>query len=84
MFEATIKLDKKGRIIIPKKIRESAQLTKDSNLSIRSDGKTIILEVSKPIADKYYGTVPIENWPDDIDNYLADEVLKQWKRKDTT
>ena len=84
MLEATAKIDKKGRIIIPKKIRESVQLTKDSNLCIRSEGKTIILEVSEPIADKYYGIVPIKNWPDDIDKYLVTEVLKQWKRHHDT
>ena len=84
MLETTVKMDKKGRVIIPKKIRETIQLTTDSNLSIKSDGKTITLQVSEPIADKYYGIVPIKNWPDDLDNYLATEVLKQWKQQDTT
>lgn len=83
MLETTTKIDKKGRIIIPKKIRETIQLTTDSNLCIKTDGKTITLTISEPLADKYYGIVQIENWPDDIDKYLATEVLKQWKQHDT-
>lgn len=42
-------LDKYGRVIIPKKLRELLGITANTNLSIREEGNRIIIE---PIVDK--------------------------------
>ena len=84
MVETTAKLDEKGRIRIPRKIREAAQLAEGSCVNIKAEGKTIIKEVSEPIADKYYGIVQVEKWPEDIDEYAKTEMHKRWKRRVTT
>ena len=81
----TVKMDEKGRIIVPKRIRKAAQLKKGSYLNIRSKGKTVILEAAEPVADKYFGLVKITNWPKnlDLDEYAV-EVEKKWRKQNGT
>jgi len=83
MVETTVKLDEKGRIRIPRKIREAAQLAQGSCVIIKAEGKTIIIKASEPIADKYYGLVHVENWPQDIGQYGKTEIQKRWKQRVT-
>lgn len=83
MVETTAKLDEKGRVRIPRKIREAAELSEGSCVSIKAEGKTIIIEASKPVADKYYGVFHVENWPRDLDEYTAEVMQKRWKQRGT-
>jgi len=83
MVETTAKFDDKGRIRIPRKIREAAQLAEGTCVNIKAEGKTIIIEASEPIADKYYGIVHIEKWPEDLREYAQSEMQKRWKQRDT-
>lgn len=32
------------------------------------------------IADKYYGAVKVEKWPEDLDEYAKSEMQKRWKK----
>ena len=85
MSETTVKMDDKGRIIIPRRIRIAAQLKGGSYLNIRSKGKTVILEVAEPVADKYFGIVKVTKWPKDLDlDEYAVEVEKKWRKQNTT
>jgi len=85
MSETTIKMDKKGRIIIPKRIRKAAQLKEGSYINIRSKGKTVIIEASEPVADKYFGIIKVTKWPEnlDLDEYVV-EVKKKWRNQNVT
>ena len=85
MAETTVKMDEKGRIIIPKQIRKSAQLKEGTSMSIKLKGKTIILEPIEPVADKYFGAFKVTNWPEnlDLDEYLV-EVKEKWRKKNGT
>jgi AbrB family looped-hinge helix DNA binding protein len=83
MVETTAKLDEKGRIRIPKKIREAAQLKEGSYVNIKAKGKTIIIELAEPVADKYYGAFKVEKWPEDIDEFVAEVMQKRWKQQGT-
>jgi AbrB family looped-hinge helix DNA binding protein len=84
MIETTAKLDEKGRLRIPRKIREATQLSEGSCVNIKTDGKTIILEASEPIADKYYGAFQVEKWPENLQDYAHTEMQKRWKQRSTT
>ncbi|MCW4044524.1 MAG: AbrB/MazE/SpoVT family DNA-binding domain-containing protein [Candidatus Bathyarchaeota archaeon] len=77
MSVTTAKVDEKGRIIIPKKIRKTTNLKKGSAVTIKTKGKTIIIEPLEPVADKYYGAFKIDKWPANIDEFTV-EVTKQW------
>ena len=77
MTETTVKVDKKGRVIIPKNIRKTAKLKEGSYVNIKTKGKSIIIEPTEPVADKYYGAFKITQWPEDIDEFTV-EVMQKW------
>jgi AbrB family looped-hinge helix DNA binding protein len=79
----TVKMDDKGRIIIPRRIREAAQLKEGSYINISSKGKTIVIEPVEPVADKYFGVFKVTNWPEDLDEYVV-EVEGKWRKKSAT
>jgi AbrB family looped-hinge helix DNA binding protein len=72
-----VKVDQKGRIIIPRDIRETSNLKEGSCLTMRTEGKTIIIEPIEPVADKYYGAFKITKWPENMDEFIV-EVIKKW------
>lgn len=77
MSNTTVKVDEKGRIIIPKNIREAAELKEGSYVTIKSKGKIIIMERLEPVADKYYGAFKVTKWPENMDEFIV-EVIKKW------
>lgn len=77
MSSATVKVDEKGRIIIPKNIRETANLKGGNYLTIKAEGKTITMERLEPIADRYFGTFKVTKWPENIDEFIV-EAIKEW------
>jgi len=83
MGETTAKVDEKGRVMIPKSIREAAKLKEGSYVSIKAKGKTIIMEATEPVADKYYGAFKIANWPEDMDEFI-EEMMQKWWIKSAT
>ena len=77
MSSTTIKVDEKGRVIIPKGIRENAKLKEGDYVTIKTEGKKIIMEPLEPIAEKYYGAFKVTKWPENIDEFIV-EVIKTW------
>jgi AbrB family looped-hinge helix DNA binding protein len=77
MNNTTVKVDEKGRIMIPKNIREAAKLKEGSYVTIKSKGKIIIMEPLEPVADKYYGAFKVTKWPENMDEFIV-EVIKKW------
>ncbi len=83
MSSTTVKVDEKGRIIIPKSIRKITNLKEGSCLSIKAEGKTIIIEPIEPVADKYYGAFKIAKWPENIDEFIVEVIKKWWTNQPT-
>ena len=77
MSDTAAKVDEKGRVIIPKNIRKTAQLKKGSYVRIKTKGRNIILEPIDPVADKYCGAFKITKWPEDLDEFVV-EVMQKW------
>ena len=77
MSSTTVKVDEKGRVIIPKNVRETANLKEGSYLTIKTKGKTIIMEPLEPVADKYFGAFKVTKWPENLDEFVV-EVIKKW------
>lgn len=72
------KVDKKGRILLKKELRERIGIKEESNVKIKVvDGK-IIIEPLESIADKYFGIFHIDRWPEDLDNFVV-EIIKKWR-----
>jgi AbrB family looped-hinge helix DNA binding protein len=69
-----VRVDSKGRIIIPKYIRKKAKIKEGGY--VRVEGDTIVIEPIQSIADKYYGIIKIEKWSDDLDEFAADVMRR--------
>jgi AbrB family looped-hinge helix DNA binding protein len=83
MSSTTVKVDEKGRIIIPKAIRKITNLKEGSCLSIKVEGKKIVIEPREPVADKYFGAFKIAKWPEDIDEFTVEAIKKWWTYQPT-
>ncbi len=79
MSSPHVKLDGKGRVMIPKKIRETTQLKEGTCVSIKAEGNKIIIEPVEPVAEKGYGAFRVDKWPDDLDTFMVEAVGKWWK-----
>ncbi len=78
MSEVTARLDEKGRIMIPKTIRKAAKIKPGTCVSIKTKDSTIIIEPAKSIAEKYAGTFQINEWPEDLDEFVVEATRKWW------
>ena len=72
-----VRLDGKGRVVIPRDIREKLGLRKGSRLRVSVVGGRVILEPVKSVASKYYGIYKPKCWPEDLDQLLV-EVIRRW------
>jgi len=72
-----VKVDAKGRIVIPKSVRDALGLRANDVLRIRVVGKSIVLEPVGSVAEKYFGLVQVEKWPEDLDKFAA-EAVRRW------
>ena len=80
----TVKVDEKGRVLIPKHLRKKAKVKKESYVRIKADDKGIIIEPLEPIADKYFGAFKITRWPEDLDEFVVKVMRKWWNQKATS
>jgi AbrB family looped-hinge helix DNA binding protein len=78
-----VKIDKKGRLLIPKKIREATGVGEGKFVKIEVREKSIIIEPLESVADKYFGAFRIEKWPKNLDEFMV-EVMKEWWRQKVT
>ena len=78
MSETTAKIDAKGRIMIPQKIRKAAKIKAGTYVNIKATDATIIIEPSESIAEKYGGFFEITNWPEDLDEFMVEATRKWW------
>ncbi len=69
-------IDKFGRVIIPKRIRERLGITSETTLNIDEDGKRIIIEPvpeNEPLVEKDGILVFTGKLSIDLENYLSEE-----------
>ncbi|MEM1948810.1 MAG: AbrB/MazE/SpoVT family DNA-binding domain-containing protein [Candidatus Caldarchaeum sp.] len=80
----TVKMDEKGRIVVPKNIREKAGLKAGGYVKVTADEKRVLIEPVEPIADQYFGAFQITKWPEDLDEFVIEVVRRWWTRKLTS
>jgi len=78
-----VKIDRKGRLLIPKDIREKAGIKVESLVMIKVREKSIVLEPVEPVADKYFGAFRVAKWPEDLDEFMVGVMRDWWSRKAT-
>jgi len=78
-----VKVDRKGRVVIPKSIREKVKLKEGDYVNVKAEGKIIIIKPLSSIADKYFGAFKISRWPKNLDEFMAEAIKKWWKTQST-
>jgi len=80
---AVARMDDRGRIVVPKHLREKIGLKKGGYVKIWVKNNTIIIEPLESIADKYLGKFKIKNWPRDLDKFIEEAVKEWWMKRNT-
>jgi AbrB family looped-hinge helix DNA binding protein len=75
------RVDIKGRILIPKTLREKTRITEGTHVKMETDGKRIIIQPIISAATRHYGRFKVESVPDDLEEYLEGEILRRWLNK---
>ena len=78
-----VKVDGKGRVLIPKTLRTKTEIEEGSYVKVEAEKKRIIIEPLEPVAEKYYGALKVDSWPDDLDEFITEALRKEWTRKRT-
>ncbi len=80
-MEYVVQMDSKGRIVIPKEIREKLQLGGGRRLKVKYTNGKIVLEPAEGIAEKYYGLFKVDKpLPEDLDEIIVGVVEKWWRK----
>jgi len=83
MMSMIVRVDEKGRVVIPKSIRERVKLREGNYVNVKVEGKTIVMEPLESIADKYFGAFKISRWPEDLDEFIVEVTKKWWMAQST-
>jgi len=75
------RVDEKGRLVIPRDIREKAGLHKGGWARIWVEEGRIIIEPTGSVADNYYGVFKVEKWPKDLDEFVREAVTRWWSQE---
>ena len=78
-----VRVDEKGRVVIPKSIRERVKLKEGEYVNVRVEGRTIVMEPLESIADKYFGAFKVSRWPEDLDEFMVGVARRWWMAQDT-
>lgn len=78
-----VKVDKKGRILLPKDVREKTAIKNGSYVKIEVKGNKVIMEPIGSITDKYFGAYKVKRWPEDLDEFLEEAIRRWWGSQST-
>lgn len=78
-----VKVDSKGRLLIPKNMRRKAKIREGSYVRVEVKEKSIVIEPIEPVADKYFEVFKVEKWPEDLDEFLIEVMKNRWNQKVT-
>ena len=78
-----VRVDERGRVVIPKSIREKVKLKGGNYVNVRVEGRTIVMEPLESIADKYFGAFKVSRWPEDLDEFIVEVARRWWMAQDT-
>ena len=76
-----VRVDRKGRVVIPKDLREKVGIREGSLVQVRVEGGRVVIEPVGSIAIKYYASVKIKRWPKDLDEFF-NEAVRRWASQD--
>ena len=78
MCETTVRIDEKGRVMIPKTIRKAVKLKTGTYVNVKAKDMTVIIEPTESVAKKYCGVFQVAKWPEDLDEFVVEAARKWW------
>ncbi len=78
-----VKVDEKGRMLIPKELRERAGVKEGGYVKVTERKGSIVIQPLESVADKYLGTFEVKRWPQDLDEFVVG-VMREWWTSKTT
>lgn len=81
MLEFIVKVDEKGRIMIPKGLREAVGISEKTLVKVYVKNGKIIVESKGSVADKFFGCFKVKRWPKNLDEFVSEAVRKWWLKE---
>ena len=81
---AIVRVDPKGRLVIPKRVREKVGLKEGGFAKVEARDGVVVIEPLKSVGEAYFGAFKVESWPEDLDSFLVEAVKELWSRKATS
>jgi AbrB family looped-hinge helix DNA binding protein len=81
---AVVKVDSKGRVVIPKRLREKVGLREGGFARVDVRDGVVVIEPLESVGEAYFGVFKVESWPEDLDSFLVEAVRELWLRKATS
>ncbi len=72
-------VDDRGRITIPKELRNKLNIKKGMLFEVSYEDEKIILRPLKSITDRYYGIYKVDRWPKDLDKFMVEAMNRWWR-----
>ena len=76
-----VKVDKEGRITIPKEVMGQTSIEPEGYVDLKVEGGRLIMEPVKSVADTYFGFVRSESCPEDLDSVVVEAVKRYWSER---
>jgi AbrB family looped-hinge helix DNA binding protein len=81
---AVVKVDSKGRVVIPKRLREKVGLKEGGFARVDVRDGVVVIKPLESVGEAYFGVFKVESWPEDLDSFLVEAVRELWLRKATS
>lgn len=81
---AVVKIDPKGRLVIPKRVRKEVGLKEGGFAKVEARDGLVVIEPLKSVSEAYFGAFKVDSWPEDLDSFLVDAVKEYWLKKATS
>ncbi len=78
-----MRVDERGRILLPKRVREAAGIERGSYVRVVVEEGRVIVERLGSVAENNFGRFRVRRWPEDLDEFLASAVRGWWRSGDT-
>lgn len=79
-----MRVDKKGRVLVPKRLREKVGLREGGLARVEVRGGTLVVEPVQSVGEAHFGEFKVKAWPEDLDSFLVEAVRELWSRRATS
>ncbi|OYT59146.1 MAG: AbrB family transcriptional regulator, partial [Desulfurococcales archaeon ex4484_217_1] len=62
-MEFIVRVDSKGRVLIPKGLREAVGVKEGGLVRVYVEGGRVVVEPLGSVADRFFGCFKVERWP---------------------